>query len=152
MRIIDDNSNFASDFLSNLNLFNAFPLTTLYSRIILDIIWKSTHLWKIIQKQTLSKQSDICKTKTGHTNVNILVQVSIKRISAIKALKQVLNCFSWLDPISSQFLSHYLPVNANNKAVPNHIYAILLLNLLKQLIVERVFDHIIHNKRRFCVI
>lgn len=45
---IDDNSNFESNFLSNVNLSNTFLHATIYSEVLLNIISESMDLWKTI--------------------------------------------------------------------------------------------------------
>lgn len=64
-------------------------------------------------------------------------------MSAIEALKPVLMGFSLPDLILLQPLHNISLVNANYKAIANHINAVLSLNTLKHLVVKGVFDHVI---------
>ena len=89
LQIIDNKSNFESIFLPNVNLSSTSLYVIMYCEVILNITSESTHLWKIIQKQALSKQKDAVETKTNNLNVNTLIQAFIKSISTIKALSRI---------------------------------------------------------------
>ena len=151
LRTTDDNGNFENDFLPDIDLSSTFLHASMYLGVVLDIILEFTDLWKTIHKQTLSKQRDIVKTEIDDTNVSTLVQASIENISIIGALQPILNNSSLPNPSSSHALPNFLPVNADCKAVANHIHAVLSLNVLQCLVVKEVLNHIIKNKKKLYV-
>lgn len=130
LRTTDDNGNSEIDFLPNVDLSSTSSHATMYPGVILDITSEFTDLWKTIHKQALSKRGDIVERETDNANVSTPVQASIQSVSIIKALEPVLNNFSLPDPSSSHALPNSLPVNANCKAVADHIHAVLPLNVL----------------------
>ncbi len=73
-------------------------------------------------------------------------------MSTIEALKPILTNSILPDSLPSQPLDNIIAANANCKAIMDHIHAVLPLNTLQRLVVEGIFDHVIRNKSRLCVI
>lgn len=77
LRNVEDNNNFESDFLPDVNLSITSPHTIIYQRIMLDFILEIVNLWRKIKKQALTRQTDIVEIKTVAANINTPLQTSI---------------------------------------------------------------------------
>lgn len=64
-------------------------------------------------------------------------------MSIIKAFKLILTNSTFPNSSPSQLLDNIIAINANCKAITNHMYGILLLNTLQRLVMEGIFDYVI---------
>lgn len=69
----------------------------------------------------------------------------------IEAFEPILTHSISLDSSPSQLLVNIIAANTNYTTITDHIHAVLLLNTLQHLLVERIFDHIIRNNDRLCI-
>ena len=67
----------------------------------------------------------------------------MQSLSAIGFLELISNSSSLLDPILSHFLLYFLSVKSNFKAINDHIYAILQLNILHYLAIKQILNYVI---------
>lgn len=70
----------------------------------------------------------------------------------VKALEPILTSYTLPNPLLSQLLDNIIQVNAACKVITNYIDIVVPLNITECLIMEEVFDHIIQNKDKVCVI
>ncbi len=148
----EDNNNSQCDFPSDVDLSSAFPHAAMYPGIMTDFTLEDIALWKKIGKQTLTRQIDIVETETDVANINTLLQASVQNMLIIEALKSILTNSTLPDSSLSQLLDDIITAKADCKAITDHIHAVLLLNPLKHLVVEGIFDYVIRNIGRLYVI
>lgn len=72
-----DNNNFESDILLDINLSGTFLYVIIYLKVMLDFILKIVNLYKKIKKHVLIRQTNIVKRKINTVNINILLQTFI---------------------------------------------------------------------------
>lgn len=69
----------------------------------------------------------------------------------MEAFEPILTNSTLLDSLLSKLLDNIITANANCKAITDYIDAVLPLNILQCLVVERILDHVIRKKDRLFV-
>lgn len=146
--IADDKGILRNDFHIDLDLLGSGSSNSKHFDVKYDMSDATTNIWKRIQKSTLNTEHNNESNANEELELSCEDSLPITRNPGLGTLEPIINEPLLQGHMPDDHILKPLPRNNSCGIVCDHIYALLPLNNLQRLAVEKILDHVIKNKEK----